>query len=55
MSFVRGSNSALSSSIFFFFIFVLNVKALLCGAFQLFPIKLLQLLHSVFVDRVHHV
>merc|ERR1712072_1171563 len=43
MSFVRGSNSALSSSTFFF-----------C-ALQFLAIKLLELLHSILIHRIHHI
>merc|ERR1712151_1364976 len=55
MSFVRGSNFALSSSIFFFFVLVINVQALLCDGLELLTVKLLELLNRVLVYRIHHV
>merc|ERR1719359_1765130 len=38
-----------------FLIIILNVKAFLGGALQLLAIELLQLLHCILIDWVHHV
>merc|ERR1719316_1895436 len=40
---------------FFLLVLVLNVKALLGGALKFLAIELLELLHSILVNRVHHV
>merc|ERR1719316_717229 len=40
---------------FFLLVLILNVKALLGSALKLLAIELLELLHSVLVNRVHHV
>merc|ERR1711879_1013877 len=55
MSFVKGSNSALSSSSFFFLIFILNVQTFLGSRLELLSVKLFQLLHGILVDWIHHV
>merc|ERR1719283_816184 len=55
MSFVSGSNSAFSSSSFFFLVLVLDVQALLGRGLQLLAIELLKLLHTVLIHRVNHV
>merc|ERR1719408_780493 len=55
MSFVRGSNSAFSSSIFFFSSSSSMSKPSFVTDFNFFAIELLELLYGVFVDGVHHV
>merc|ERR1719424_75365 len=55
MSFVRGSNSAFSSSSFFFSSSSSMSRPSLVVLFNFFAIKLLELLHSVLVNRVYHV
>merc|ERR1712137_298720 len=55
MSFVRGSNSAFSSSIFFFSSSSSMSKPSFVTDFNFFAVELLELLYGVFVDGVHHV
>merc|ERR1719188_2981101 len=53
MSFVRGSNSAFNSSIFFFSSSSSMSRPSLVVDFNFFPVKFLQLLHRILVDGVH--
>merc|ERR1712063_146535 len=55
MSFVRGSNSAFSSSIFFFSSSSSMSKPSFVTDFNFFAVELLELLYGVLVNWVHHV
>merc|ERR1712146_745758 len=54
MSFVKGSNSALSSSLLLL-VLIVKLKALLGCGLQLLALELLQLLHRILVDWINHV
>merc|ERR1712241_1186895 len=55
ISLVRGSNSAFNSSNFFFSSSSSMSKTLLGRRLQLLSVKLLQLLHRIFIDGICHV
>merc|ERR1712000_212703 len=55
MSLLSGSNSAFSSSSFFFSSSSSMSRPSFVVDFNFFAVKLLQLLHGVLVDGVHHV
>merc|ERR1712084_169303 len=55
MSLVSGSNSAFSSSTFFFLVFVVDVQTFFSSGLKFFAVEFLQLLHCIFIDRVYHV
>merc|ERR1719399_475923 len=55
MSLVRGSNSALSSSSFFFSSSSSRSRPSFVVLLSFFAIELLELLHGILIDGVHHV
>merc|ERR1712110_575524 len=55
MSFVSGSNSALSSSIFFFSSSSSMSRPSFVMDFNFFAVEFLQLLHGILVDWIYHV
>merc|ERR1712070_923320 len=55
MSFVRGSNSAFSSSIFFFSSSSSMSRPSFVVLLSFFAIELLELLNGIFINRIHHV
>merc|ERR1719456_883948 len=55
MSLVRGSNSALSSSSFFFSSSSSMSRPSFVVLLSFFAIELLQLLHGILINRIHHI